>query len=58
MMQKIYEPPTVEVIQVVLEEGLAQATQCSPINLSDIRVEEWGADVTDNYGDIYLPDTW
>ena len=58
LIRRIYDPPKLEIIQVILEEGLAQAAVCSPVDPTGIKVEEWGADVTDNYSDIYLIDTW
>ena len=35
-----YEPPVVKVTRVELESGIAIA-QCSPINLTGVRVREW-----------------
>ena len=58
LIRKTYKPPKVGVMRVFLEEGLAQVVACSPVDPAGVRVEEWGADVTNNYGDIYLPDTW
>ena len=58
LTQMNYEPPRVEIIRVVLEEGLAEAARCSPIDPSGVKVEDWGPDIEDNYADIYLPDTW
>ena len=36
-----YEPPVVKISRVVLEEGIANIAQCSPIRPEGILVNEW-----------------